>query len=391
MRTSIQVGTIIGIPIRLHFTFLFILLGIIWGFAIGPTWEYRIPLGLGDIEMDPFLRYSLSSIAAILFFFTLLLHEMSHSYIAMKFGTKIHSITLFFFGGLAMMDDIPRNPEKEWRIAIAGPAMSFAIGGVFILTYFGIKTLNLVIYEPVEILVFILGFFNVILAFFNLLPAFPMDGGRIFRAFLAKRMPFLKATKWAVLIGKIFAVMMAVGGFLANPFWFILTGEIVTGNILFPLLAMFLYIAATEEESATITFATLEGIKVKNVMRIERTSVLEDMPIAELASKMLEEKTAEYAVVNESGELKGFVTFEEIKKLTAEQRHFLRVSDVISPFNSVSDIILEEETAATEALKRMVRNKRNVLAVKGEVSGNFVGIITKRDLAIYIEMLKGSV
>lgn len=390
MRTSIQVGTIIGIPIRLHFTFLFILFAIILGFANGPTWEYRIPLGLGDIEMDSFLRYSLSSIAAILFFFTLLLHEMSHSYVAMKFGTKIHSITLFFFGGLAMMDDIPRNPEKEWRIAIAGPAMSFTIGGVLLLTYFGIKTLNLVIYDPVAILVFILGFFNLVLAFFNLLPAFPMDGGRVLRAFLAKRMSFLKATKRAVLIGKLFAVTMVISGFVADPFWFILTGE-WRPNLFLPLLAIFLYIAATEEESATITFATLEGIKVKNVMRTERTSVLEDMQIEELASKMLAEKTAEYAVVNESGELRGIVTFEEIKKLSAEQRHFLRVSDVISPFDSVSDIILEEEAAATEALKWMIRTKRNVLAVKEAVSENFVGIITKRDLATYIEMLKGSV
>jgi len=183
---------------------------------------------------------------------------------------------------------------------------------------------------------------------------------------------------------------MVISGFVADPFWFILTGE-WRQNLFLPLLAIFLYIAATEEESATITFATLDGIKVKNVMRTERTSVLEDMPIEELASKMLAEKTAEYAVVNESGELRGIVTFEEIKKLSAEQRHFLRVSDVISPFDSVSDIILEEEAAATEALKWMIRTKRNVLAVKEAVSENFVGIITKRDLATYIEMLKGSV
>ncbi len=389
LRTSIQVGKLIGIPIRLHFTFLFILLGIIYGFANLPATEYRIPLGLGGIEMNSFFRYSLSSIAAILFFFTLLLHEMSHSYVAIKFGTKIHSITLFFFGGLAMMEDIPKDPRKEWRIAIAGPLMSFAIGGIFLLTYFGIKTLDLVIYDQVAILVFILGFFNVVLAFFNLLPAFPMDGGRVLRAFLAKKMSFLKATKRAVLIGKIFAVMMVIAGIIADPFWFILTGE-WRSNIFIPLLAIFLYIAATEEESATITFATLEGIKVKNVMRTERTSVLEDMPIAELASKMLVEKTAEYAVVSESGDLKGFVTFDEIKKLSAEQRHFLRVFDVISSFDSTGDIILKEEEVA-EALKRMIRNKRNVLAVKEEVSGDFVGIITKRDLVTYMEMLKGSV
>ncbi len=391
MRTSIQVGKLIGIPIRLHFTFLFILLGIIYGFANLPATEYRIPLGLGGLDMDPLFRYSLSSIAGILFFFTLLLHELSHSYVAMKFGTKIHSITLFFFGGLAMMEEIPKSPEKEWRIAIAGPAMSFAIGGIFLLTYFGIKTLNLAVYRPVEILVFIIGFLNVVLATFNLIPAFPMDGGRVLRAFLAKRMPFLKATKRAVLIGKIFAVMMALIGIMPNPYLLIVEGKIMPfWNIWLPMIAIFLYIAATEEENATITFAALEGIKVKNVMRIERTSVQEDMPISELASKMLEERTAEYAVLSESGELKGFVTFDELKKLSVEQRHFLKVSDVISSFDRIGDIILVGEEAA-EALKRMIRNKRNVLAVREEESGNFVGIITRRDLATYIEMLKGSV
>jgi len=411
MRTSIQVGTLIGIPIRLHFTFLFILPLIVMMFAHGPTLSIGpnspvyslivslfakdptkpipLPLGLGDLRISSFLRYSLSSVAAFLFFVSLLLHEMSHSYVAMKFGTKIHSITLFIFGGLAMMEDIPKSPEKEWRIAIAGPLMSFALGGVFLSSFWGIKALNFALQRPVAIVVFMLGLLNVVLATFNLLPAFPMDGGRVLRAFLAKRMSFLKATKRAVLIGKTFAVIMAIAGIIADPFMFILTGERVT-NIWIPLIAIFLYIAATEEEAATTTFTALEGIKVKNIMRTEGTSVPEDMLISELANKMLDEKTAEYAVVSESGELKGFITFDEIKKMSVEQRYFLKVSDVMSSFDSISDIIYEEE-GATEALKRMIKHRRNVLAVKETMSGNFVGIITRRDLALFMDMLKGSV
>ncbi len=409
MRTSIQVGKLIGIPIRLHFSFLFILPLIIMIFAQGttlsiephspmynliallsakePTEPIPLPLGLGDFEMSPFLRYSLSSIAAFLFFVSLLLHEMSHSYVALRYGTKIHSITLHLFGGLAMMEDIPKDPSKEWRIAIAGPLMSFALGGIFLLTLWSIRPLNFVIYQ-IKILVFILGFLNVVLATFNLLPAFPMDGGRVLRAFLAKRMSSLKATRRAVLVGKIFAVLLAISGIFADPFLFLLTGEMVPGNIWIVGIAILLYILATEEEAATITFASLEGIKVGNVMRTERTSVLEDMSIVELANKMLEEKTAEYAVVNESGELKGFVMFDEIKKLSAEQRYILRVSNIMNSCES-SDIILEEEEAM-EALKRMTRAKKNVLAVKREMSENIVGIITRRDLAIYRGMAKES-
>ena len=407
MRTSIQVGKLIGIPIRLHFSFLFILPLIVAIFAHGitlsiepnspifpliaslfakdPTKPIPLPLGLGDVEMTAFLRYSLSLIASFIFFLSLLLHELSHSYVAMKFGTKIHSITLHLFGGLAMMEDIPRSPEKEWRIAIAGPLMSFFLGGVFLLTFWGIKPLSFVIY-PVKILVFMLGFWNVVLGTFNLLPAFPMDGGRVLRAFLAKRMPFLKATRRAVLVGKIFAVALAMSGIVADPFMFILTGETVRNPFIVGI-GILLYILATEEEAATITFASLEGIKVRNVMRTERTSVLDDMPVIELVNKMLDDKTAEYAVLNENGELKGFVTFDDIKNLSAEQRYILKVSDILLSLDRVSDVILEEEEAI-EALKRMMQHRRNVLAVIDAMNGNFIGVITRRDLAIYMEMLK---
>jgi len=125
-------------------------------------------------------------------------------------------------------------------------------------------------------------------------------------------------------------------------------------------------------------------------MRTERRSVLEDMPVIELADKMLDDKTAEYAVLNERGELKGFVTFDDIKKLSDEQRYILKVSDIMLSLDRVSDIILEEEEAI-EALKRMMQTRRNVLAVIDAMNGNFIGIITRRDLAIYMEMSKARV
>ena len=252
MRASIQIGKVIGIPVRLHFTFLIIVPLIVLMFAEGPG-----PFGLGDTEdLSKLFRYFLAAIAAFLFFLSLLLHELSHSYVAMRYGTKIRSITLFIFGGLAMMEDLPREPEKEWRIAIAGPLMSFALGGTFLFAHFGITAAHVAMYDPLTILLFSLGLLNVVLAAFNLLPAFPMDGGRVLRAFLAKRMQFLKATKKAVFVGKALAVIMAIVGFMPDPFIFYSTGEVrIPFNPWLTLVALFLYIAATEEESATITFA----------------------------------------------------------------------------------------------------------------------------------------
>ncbi|RZN33691.1 MAG: site-2 protease family protein [Methanophagales archaeon ANME-1-THS] len=386
MRTSIQIGRIIGIPIRLHFTFLFILPLILVTFAEGPG-----PMGLGEAEeLSRFLRYSVAGIAASLFFLSLLLHEMSHSYVAMKYGTKIKSITLFIFGGLALMEDLPRDPEKEWRIAIAGPLMSFALGGLFLFTYLGIRAVNVVIYEPFRILISSIGLLNLVLATFNLLPAFPMDGGRVLRALLAQRMQFLKATRRAVFVGKTFAVVLGIIGFMPDPFLLYSTGEV---RILFSpwltLIAAFLFIAATEEESATIIYAALEGTKVRAVMRAENTVVPQSIRIAELEEKMRREKNAEYAVVNESGDLKGLITFNELKKLSVEQRHSLTVSALMNPLDPMRDTISEGEEAI-EALKRMLGNKKNSLAVVEEGSGRIAGIITKRDLSMHVELLKGN-
>ena len=386
MRTSIQLCKFMGIPVRLHFTFLFIFFAIIFSFANMPQTETRIPLGLGGLELSPVMRYSLSTIAAVLFFFTLLLHEMAHSLVAMRFGTKIHSITLFFFGGLAMMEDIPKSPDKEWRIAIAGPLMSLALGVLFLFVYMGLKALEPA-YRPVAILMLTIGLFNGALAVFNLLPAFPMDGGRILRALLAKRMSFLKATKRAALIGKLFAFALVIMGFSRDPFTFILTGEWRL-NLWLPLLAIFLFMAATEEERATDTFATLEGIKVRDVMRTERATVPEDITLAELVNAMLADKITEYAVVDAVGDIKGFVTLDAVKKIPNEQRYFLHVSDVMIPYDGPRDALLSD-APASEALKRMLSGKKSILAVIEEAGGSLIGIITKKDLSIYIEMLRG--
>ncbi len=384
MQTSIQVGKFFGIPIRLHFTFLFIFFAIIITFASWQPTESRIPLGLGGLELSPLMRYSVSFIAAILFFFTLLLHELAHSIVAMRFGTKIHSITLFFFGGLAMMEDIPRSPAKEWRIAIAGPLMSLALGGLLLLVYLTLRTLSM--YRPIAILVLTIGVFNLVLAAFNLLPAFPMDGGRILRAILARRLSFLEATKRAALIGKIFAFILVIMGFTRDPFSYILTGRWEM-NFWLPLLAIFLFMAATEEERATTTFATLDGIKVRNVMRTEGTTVREDITLTELVNAMLADKTTEYAVVDANGELRGFVTLESVKKIPVLQRDVMRVSDVMIPYDDPVDA-LPGDAPASEALKRMLRDRKGILAVIEETG--VIGIVTRKDISFYLEMLRGS-
>ncbi|MHC1635787.1 MAG: site-2 protease family protein [Candidatus Methanospirareceae archaeon] len=379
MRTSIKVGKIIGIPIRLHFTFLLILPLFIISFAEAPKIR-GLPTSFKEIESP--LRYLFSTIATLLLFTSILLHELSHSYFAMKYGAKIESIVLFIFGGIAMMENMPKEPEKEWRIAIAGPMMSFFLAFSFISAYFVMENLT-TLYRPIKILFFSIGFINMILGLFNLLPAFPMDGGRILRAFLARRWKFIKATRKSAQIGKLFAVAMGISGIVADPFMFILTGD-VGMNLWTVLISFFLYIGASEEENATITYAALEGVKVRDIMRTEIKTISPDIPITDLMDKMLEDKTLEY-VVSEEGEgyIRGFITFEQIREIPARRRETLKVGDVVK---NLGIVVISAEAMAIEALKAMMKQRRNILAVEDE--GALVGVITRRDLANFIEIMK---
>ena len=212
MKTSFQIGKIMGIPIKLHITFLLILPLFAWSFADTPP-----RLGFSDLDVP--LRYVLSFAAAISLFVCVVLHELGHSYIAKKHGTNIRNITLFLFGGVSSLEEIPRNPKTELKMAMAGPGVSFLIGLILIIIYLffippGESFVDYLFLSPINDpylrLVWMIAILNIVLGIFNLLPAFPMDGGRVLRAWLAERMSYIKATREAAGIGKMFAILMGI-------------------------------------------------------------------------------------------------------------------------------------------------------------------------------------
>jgi CBS domain-containing protein len=154
------------------------------------------------------------------------------------------------------------------------------------------------------------------------------------------------------------------------------------------LIALFLFFAATEEENMTITLAALEGLTVRQVMRTGNVSVRAELPLAALAERMLQERTAEYAVVDDTGAFKGLVTFSALNKLAAEDRYRLTVADVLPPGDGELDTITAA-ASATQALKQMMRTKQRALAVVDEQGGPLAGLVTRRELGLIIEMLKG--
>ena len=373
MKTSIQLGKIIGIPIRLHISFLLILPLFAYAFATIniPSGEWmqshtlgliNTPLGFGSIE-DSLIRYASGTLVTLILFSCVLLHELGHSYVAKKYGIVVKSITLIIFGGIASMEEIPPDPRIESKVAIAGPSVSLTIGLVF---YFIYGLLEFVALDIMSISIGMLAFYNVILCGFNLLPAFPMDGGRLLRSWLAKRMSYIDATHKAVLVGKIFALMMGVFGLFYGDFWFI-------------LIAFFVYIGASEEEKATEVTVALRGVKVRDIMTTDVQAVKPDMSVSELVDLMFKEKHMGYPVKDDN--VIGIVTFNDIRRIPSDQRDSMYVADIMTR----EVISVQPDDDAIKVLKLMSKHDIGRLIVMED--GIMVGIVSRADLMRSLELL----
>ena len=389
MKWSIQIGRILGIPIKLHITFLIILILFIYYFAAISFKISGLVLGFNALDTSFNLKLLYSTIASILFFSTVLLHELSHSYIAKSNGINIQSITIYIFGGVAQMEEIPRDPKMELKMTAAGPGISLFIGIISYILYdflgpihlegvnfyFGELSPNIMQMNPLNALLITLGiisFYNIFLGIFNLLPAFPMDGGRILRALLAMWLPYLEATKTAVTIGKTFALLMGLIGLLppVNPFLI--------------LIAFFVYFGAQGEERETYFAVSLEGIKVRDVMTPAPNVVYipPDWTISKLVEVMFRFKHMGYPVQeDQSGPPLGIITFHDVQKVREELHDKVRVVEVMS-----KDIIsVEPGINAYQALQVIARNQIGRLLV---IQDNTIkGIITMKDIMRKMELM----
>ena len=266
------------------------------------------------------------------------------------------------------MEEIPRNPKLELQMAFAGPGTSGALGIIFIFLYYQSAAI-LGIRNPLTILMSTLGIVNITLMVFNLLPAFPMDGGRVLRAWLATRMPYVAATNKAASIGKMFAIVMGIFG-------------LFSGGILLLVIAFFVYIGASEEERATTINICLEGIKVRNIMSADVHTVPPGMSLRELTDLVFREKHRGYPVVD-GGELLGMVTTADIQRVAETFRQTTTVGDVMA--KKIFDVGPDEE--ATAAMKKLTELGVRRLPVRE--NGRLVGILSREDLVRAMELCSG--
>ncbi len=367
MAAAIRIGNILGIPIHLHLTFLLILPLFVYIFSApsSDTEILGIQTSFTSLDADLWVKYVFGTVAALVFFATILAHEVAHSYLAQRYGVKIKGITLMVFGGVSQMEEIPRQPGQEWRMAFAGPLSSMVIGGA---SYAAMLALDLVhsdsvLLDGVVILLGLMALYNLLLAAFNLIPAFPMDGGRVLRAFFASRMSFVEATKKAARIGRYFAIGMAVLGIFIN-FWFI-------------LIALFVYIGATEEEQATAITESLHGLAVRDIMSKEIQVVHPSMSVRELHDLMLTTRYMGFPVMDAG--LVGIVTLTDTHKVPKDRLAEARIGDIMT-----RDVVtVAPELDAAKALRLMTEKKIGRLVVME--SGQLVGIVTQNDFVRAID------
>ena len=374
MNASLQIGKLAGIPVKLHWSFLLVIPLFAWiiGSQIRLTTEliatlFGVPIDVTLIAagLNP---YILGSIVALGLFVGVFIHEMAHSLIAKAKGIKIHSITLLILGGVSQMEETMPDPKIELPMALAGPMTSLAIG---LISAALVYIFDAVVPDPAVagVLVFTfgyLGLLNILLFGFNLLPAFPMDGGRVLRAWLARRMPLSRATRIAADVGKGFAVVFGIVGLLfLNPILII--------------IAFFIYIGASQEATVLRYNILLQDITVADAMSSPVATVEPTLPLSRLVEMMYETKHLGFPVVDR-GALVGIVALADIHKITPQDREAMQVRDVMTR----NPTTLPPSAPLLDALK--IITGKDIGRIPVVLDGALVGIVTRTDVLRVMEL-----
>jgi len=357
---------LLGFEVRVDLSWLVLALLVTWSLADGLFPNYYEGLARTTY-------WWMGVIGAIFFFVSILFHEFCHSLVARRFGLPMRGITLFIFGGVAEMDNEPPSPKVEFFMAIAGPISSIILGTVFYGVAWLMKESAATI--AVEGVLTYLAAINWILAAFNLLPAFPLDGGRILRAALWQRKKSLrKATRIASRIGSGFGIVMMLIG-VVN----FLYGRFIGGLWQF-MIGMFLRSAADMSYRQVLFRTRLEGETVKRFMNPRPVTARPSITIRELVDEYFNHYHFKMFPVMEGETLLGFITTRHVKAIPQEdwgQKTIAESVESISTENTVSP-----DTTVLEALSIMSRTGNSrLLVVEGY---RLAGIITLKDVIGYV-------
>ena len=348
MKLSLYLGNYKGIKVFIHWTFSLLLLWIVIS---------NLRQGVPGNEILWTILFVLS------IFLCVVLHEFGHALTARRYGIQTKDIVLYPIGGVARLEKLPEDPKQELKVAIAGPLVNVVLF-LALSIVLSFQTLDLSQLEELTIgsdtfLIF-LASANLVLAVFNLIPAFPMDGGRILRAFLAIRMPREKATAIAGGIGQFLAIFFIFFGLFSNP--------------ILVLIGLFIFLGAAAEVSHTQQESFLKGFKVKDALMTHFQILGYDAPLSKAVEKLLNSQATHFVVVKDDMAV-GTISRNEIIK-------GLEISGNESPlekFADLSPIKLEVDAALDEGWKNMLAlNKKVAFVIE---NGRFLGILDQENIS----------
>jgi len=364
LSNSIRLFTIRGIEVGLHYSWLIIFALVTWSLSV-----YVFPLeleNLGDIEY-----WVLGAVTALLLFVSVLIHELAHSFVALARGLNARSITLFIFGGVSNLGGEAKEASTEFLVAIVGPLTSFALAGLAYLVVIGID-------EPrIDLVAGYLVTINILIGLFNLVPGFPLDGGRVLRAILWGAMSNVRrATEWAANAGKLFAwILFAVGLFL------IFNGIVLTG-IFWAAIAWFLHNAASTSVQQLVFETRLRRVRAADVVHPVEVTAPPGLSVAELIDDYVLPNNLRAVPVIDNGRLVGIVTLGDIMKVPPAERGRVSVAEVMGGREGLHTV--RADARVQDAVEMLAEHDlEQVPVIDGD---RFVGLLTRADVMRQLQL-----
>lgn len=358
MSWSIKLFRVKGIDVKVHLTFVLILIwaAFRWSSSTGQGWEGAL----------------FGVVATLLLFTSVLLHEFGHSLQALKFGVPVKDITLLPIGGVAQIEEMPEKPNEELRIALAGPAVNFAIAAILIAVGFLLQASAVVTLPELSAslgsaswsgMLSYLTMANLLLGLFNLIPAYPMDGGRVLRALLALKLDYNRATSIAVSVGQGLALLVGLYGFMSGSYTLI-------------LIAVFVWMGAGQEGKQVEVKGVLQQVTVGQAMSRQLVTLSPYDTLAKAAGLTLATTQADFPVLEGgSGRLVGLLTAHDLLRGLKEEGDGARVNRYMHTTFATTTAV----EPLFEAQQQMERGKLRALPVVDEKRG-LTGLLTVEDV-----------
>lgn len=380
LRGGLKIGRLFGINIFIDWSWLFIF------FLV--TWNLSVVFGQWHEDWSAALRWSTALVASLLFFASVIAHEISHSLVAKAWGIPVRNITLFLFGGVSNIQRDPPSPKSEFLMAVVGPITSIVIGIIFgLLASVSVGQIDSSAMEnpekllaelgPVSTLLFWLGPINILVGLFNLIPGFPLDGGRILRSiFWIISGNLRRSTRWAANVGQGVAWLFIIFGL-----WSVFSGGNI-GALWFVFIGWFLNMAATQSYRQVIIKDVLEDVPVSRMMRRDPPTVTRGTSVDDLVHEHIMGSDDYAFPVIEDNRLMGLVTLQDVRKCPRENWQQTPVGQIMTPADELVTVKPDDESS--DALQTLTQREfRQLPVVEGD---QLVGLLRRSDIIRWLQL-----